>query len=78
MAICSTDTPACSRETAESRGPHCFCVIMQLKTPSCCMHRKDCAELVAATALLLFQKSETIKGVIFLTGSLYLGLKILL
>lgn len=76
MAVCSTDTPACARQTAESHGSQCFCMIMQLKPSSCCMHRKDCEEFVAATILLLFQKSEATQGIIFFTESLCLGLQI--
>jgi len=75
MAVCSTDTPACARQTAESHGSQRFCMIMQLKSSSCCMHRRGCEEIVAATILLLFQKPEKTQGIIFFTESLCLGLQ---
>lgn len=72
MAVCLTDVPA--REETASQGPQYFYVIIQSKPASSFMHRKDCAEIAATTILLLFQKSENLQRVIFLTGSLCLGL----
>lgn len=56
MTVCSTDVPAGDETT--SQVPQHFYAIIQSKSASCSMHRKDCAEIAATTTLLPFPKSE--------------------
>lgn len=56
MTVCSTDVPAGDETT--SQVPQHFYAIIQSKSASCSMHRKDSAEIAATTILLPFPKSE--------------------
>lgn len=77
MAVCPTDVPA--GEETVFWGPQHFYAITQSKSASCSMHRKGCAEIAATTICCFFRSLRilTMQRVIFLTGSLCLGLQTL-